>query len=558
MHSSQTAWLFTLKNLKVGQKMQRATLFFLLIISLIIAYTSITLMQQKNDALVIDIAGRQRMLSQKYIKEVVLALDEARARKTQIDLGTAASSRQLFERSLTALIDGGSTYADPRMTREVDLDGAGSSAIREKLIEVSGLWTRLTAAAERLEATTAASEELKSLNGLSLEVLANMNNAVDLLTRAAGRKVLVLQIAQVVMWLLAIGVSLPLAKMIIASITEPLQEMVDATLRITRGDLSAINSTHKADDELGTLAGHIEAMREKLGEIILTVTQSGRQMSHSSSQIHKVSSEIAETSKREEEGSSRVIDVTNGLQEISNTVASQINEIVAIVAESREQAQQGIEVVNGSIRELVETVDSVNATAERMGKLNEATGKIQSIIESIQNIADQTNLLALNATIEAARAGEAGRGFAVVANEIKELAGQTAKATAEITSLLTDFGNQVSLAMNGMETAVAQVHNFQKNSEQTVTAFESMGDRVSTTIAGTERMAGYIQQQLVQVEALQQQFDKLAAVLSDNSRRADITTTVARDLAQAAEQQQRTLENFHFDTQDELLAFAKN
>lgn len=558
MHSSQSARLFSLKNLKVGQKMRRATLFFLLIISLIIAYTSITLLQQKNDALVIDIAGRQRMLSQKYTKEVLLALDEARARKTPVDLGLAASSRQLFERSLAALTDGGRTYADPQMTKEVELDGAGNSDLREKLIEVSGLWTRLTAAAERLAATNTASEGLKSMNGLSLEVLADMNTAVDMLTKAAGRKVLVLQVAQVVMWLLAIGVSLPLAKMIIASITEPLQEMVDATLRITRGDLRAMSSSRKADDELGTLAGHIEAMREKLGEIILTVTQSGRQMSHSSSQIHKVSSEIAETSKREEEGSSRVIDVTNGLQQISNTVASQIDEIVAIVAESREQAQQGIMVVNSSIRELVETVDSVNSTAERMGKLSEATGKIQSIIESIQNIADQTNLLALNATIEAARAGEAGRGFAVVASEIKELSGQTAKATAEITSLLTDFSNQVGLAMNGMETAVAQVHNFQKNSEQTVTAFESMGERVSTTIAGTERMAGYIQQQLAQVEALQQQFDKLAAVLSDNSRRADITTTVARDLAEAAEQQQRTLENFHFDTQAEIMALARN
>ena len=39
-------------------------------------------------------------------------------------------------------------------------------------------------------------------------------------------------------------------------------------------------------------------------------------------------------------------------------------------------------------------------------------------------------LLALNATIEAARAGDAGKGFAVVANEVKELAEQTAKATA--------------------------------------------------------------------------------------------------------------------------------
>jgi methyl-accepting chemotaxis protein len=50
----------------------------------------------------------------------------------------------------------------------------------------------------------------------------------------------------------------------------------------------------------------------------------------------------------------------------------------------------------------------------------------------ISSIAQQTNLLALNATIEAARAGDAGKGFAVVANEVKELAKQTAKATAEI------------------------------------------------------------------------------------------------------------------------------
>jgi len=66
-----------------------------------------------------------------------------------------------------------------------------------------------------------------------------------------------------------------------------------------------------------------------------------------------------------------------------------------------------------------------------MQSLSEATARIGDVVHLISDITGQTNLLALNATIEAARAGEAGKGFAVVAGEVKALAAQTAKATAE-------------------------------------------------------------------------------------------------------------------------------
>src|ERR687898_3313176 len=60
---------------------------------------------------------------------------------------------------------------------------------------------------------------------------------------------------------------------------------------------------------------------------------------------------------------------------------------------------------------------------------------------------DRTNLLSLNASIEAARAGDAGRGFAVVAEEIRNLADRSAKATADIASIIKALQDAVQDAI---------------------------------------------------------------------------------------------------------------
>ena len=96
-----------------------------------------------------------------------------------------------------------------------------------------------------------------------------------------------------------------------------------------------------------------------------------------------------------------------------------------------------------SIREVASQVDHASEVArdasgkgaaarETIRTLAGAGERISHVTRLISDIASQTNLLALNATIEAARAGEAGKGFAVVAGEVKALASQTARATAEI------------------------------------------------------------------------------------------------------------------------------
>lgn len=149
----------------------------------------------------------------------------------------------------------------------------------------------------------------------------------------------------------------------------------------------------------------------------------------------------------------------------AQSVAAATEEFTASI---NEIAGQMSRVANGAEDAVLTVGEAVNV----MSSLTKAAEKIGSVVTLISKIAGQTNLLALNATIEAARAGDAGKGFAVVASEVKGLAGQTGKATEEITMQVNSIREVVAEAQAAISAISEKVRAIGESSVAVSAAIE--------------------------------------------------------------------------------------
>jgi methyl-accepting chemotaxis protein len=346
-------------------------------------------------------------------------------------------------------------------------------------------------------------------------------------------------------------------------ISRPLQAAVSMIVDLERGQLDRrLNLQRK--DEIGQIATTMDAFAENLQSEVLAAFEKlaegdftfeakgliSAPLARANSSLCEIITRVQSAAQEIAGAASQVSDSSQDLSQGATESAASLEQISASMTElaaqtrgNAENAKQANQLSATTKTAAVEGRELMNGMVQAMSEIDQASGDISKINKVIDEIAFQTNLLALNAAVEAARAGQYGKGFAVVAEEVRNLAGRSARAARETAELIE---NAMNKTRNGSEIA-----------DQTSTSLEGIvsGATRATDLIG--EIAAASDEQSTGIGQVHQGLGQIDQVTQRNTANAEESAAASEELSSQAEQLLQMLQQFKVGQQATVTSPSK-
>lgn len=283
---------------------------------------------------------------------------------------------------------------------------------------------------------------------------------------------------------------------------------------------------------IGTVRDVTERQRleKEREEMIAAITETAASLGAASTQILGTAMEQASGTREQAEA---VTETVATLEEVSQTAAQAATRAQRVAASSLDASkvgESGRRYVEETVARMSQVQDQVSSLTQRITELAAQAQTIGEIIHTVSDIAERTNLLALNATIEASRAGEHGAGFRVVAREVKALAGQSKKSTAQIRTILEQIQLATDTAVAATKKCTATVDGSIGVAEKANTTIQSLSGTIAEAAHASSQIAGSADQQATGMRQIYQAIKDIERAATHSLVASEETERAAGDL----------------------------
>ena len=329
------------------------------------------------------------------------------------------------------------------------------------------------------------------------EVVALTNQNVEDEEESVGGTITRWMITQFVFGLFVIGVVAAICWVIIRGILKPTAGLIDRMTDMSEGGADLTKRVEiESEDEIGQLSQLINAVIQRIHDLIAQVQMAAIQLNSTSTQIAAAAGEQNTTMQGFNASTSEIAASVKQISSTGQELLSTVEDVHGRADETAGLADSGRTSLVNMESTMGQLSDATGSISSKLGMIREKAGAINTVVETITKVADQTNLLSINAAIEAEKAGEAGRGFLVVSREIRRLADQTAVATLDIEQMVRQMQDAVSAGVMEMDkfseqvrTCISQVAEISGQMGEIIGQVQTLSDRFHVVSEGMRQQS---------------------------------------------------------------------